>query len=76
MIQYATCKKLNLKIWNVFNTIINVKDYKHFLPWCKNSWEQGIQKIRVTSISLFQKFANSCLIESEKREIGDGCVRK
>ena len=39
MINYSTRHKLNLPLKFFFNTVRRVRDYKDFVPWCKDSYE-------------------------------------
>ncbi len=39
MIKYSTRKILKIPINLFYETILSVSKYKHFVPWCKDSWE-------------------------------------
>jgi ribosome-associated toxin RatA of RatAB toxin-antitoxin module len=49
MINYSTKQILKIPIGLFYNTIINVKDYKNFVPWCTDSWQDTA---RVTKVDL------------------------
>jgi len=49
MLYYNTNKIVNLNLKSFFNVVYNVKNYKNFLPWCVDSWEQHHEIIKLKS---------------------------
>jgi coenzyme Q-binding protein COQ10 len=41
MINYSTKQTLKFPIGLFYNTVVNVKNYKNFVPWCTDSWQNN-----------------------------------
>lgn len=41
MINYSIQQNLKIPIGMFFNTVKRVRNYKHFVPWCTDSWEMN-----------------------------------
>jgi ribosome-associated toxin RatA of RatAB toxin-antitoxin module len=56
MIKYSIHKKLNFPKIKFFNTIKRVRNYKNFVPWCKDSWEIEKETNSIPYDVIFKKF--------------------
>jgi ribosome-associated toxin RatA of RatAB toxin-antitoxin module len=75
MINYSTKQVLRFPIGLFYRTVVDVRDYKGFVPWCTDSWQDNvklIQKDHLKPIEYEKYFRTNLPIETFKGGIKVG----
>jgi ribosome-associated toxin RatA of RatAB toxin-antitoxin module len=75
MINFSTKHLLKFPIGLFYNKIVNVKDYKNFVPWCVDSWQDSskpFNEIQILRKDLLENFPEGKQIQIFKGGIKIG----